>query len=120
MKYSEFESFNPINKVDEDRVREIANSILENGWRGMPILVCESFGYLITGSHRLAALKLIEEENEDFYLDDLGDIAEDVTDEINAYCEEHDETIDTIPYDNLSAIFAGTWVEQYKDELVEW
>ena len=47
-------------------------------------------------------------------------MAEPVDDIINAWCEENDCTIDEIAYDNLGQIFAGTWVEQYKDEIAEW
>ena len=119
MKYHEISCCAPINRIDPDHVRELANSILRDGWKGAPILVC-SDAYLITGSHRLAALSLLENEQEDFDADELGDIAEDVTDEVNAYCEVNGVTIDELPYDNLSAIFTGTWIEQYKDDLVEW
>ena len=85
-----------------------------------PILVCESMGRLITGSHRHAALQLLYDDMENFFdLDQLGDVAEPVDDILNAWCEENDCTIDDIAYDNLGPIFAGTWVEQYKDEIAE-
>lgn len=109
----------PINKTNKDKVRVIADSILENGWNGMPILVDEAHGMLITGSHRLAALKLLNDETEDD-LDNLGDIAEDVSDIIDAWCEENDAVIDDIDFSNLSAVFSGTWVEEYASELEEW
>lgn len=109
----------PINKTDAKKVRDIAESIVENGWNGMPVLVDETHGMMITGSHRLAALKLINDEFE-MDLDDLGDVAEDVSDIINDWCEENDATIDDIDFSNLSAVFAGTWVEEYASEMVEW
>lgn len=119
MTYTEIRGCVPVNRTNKAHVRKIADSILTNGWQGMPIL---TYGdtYLITGSHRLAALKLLEREQDDYDPDELGDIAEDVTDEINEYCAANDVTIDELPYDSLSDIFAGTWVERYKDELVEW
>lgn len=120
MKATELMNYYGINAVDEKRVKEIKESILENGWVGAPILVCESLVCLITGSHRLAALKAIYENDWDVDLDSLGDVAEDVTDIIEAWCIENDATIDDVPYNNLSAVFAGTWVEQYADEIEEW
>lgn len=113
MTYEEISRFAPINDVDTDKVAELAASIEANGWQGMPILVAAASGMLITGSHRFAALATLDDA------DDM-EVAEDVQDIIDAYCEENDVTIDELPYDNLSAIFRGTWVEEYKDELEEW
>ena len=74
-----------VNDVDEKKVSEIKKSILENGWQGAPILYT-NMG-LVTGSHRLAALREIEETEDD---DDVlfENIAEDVTDITNDYCEK--------------------------------
>lgn len=120
MKAIEIMSYHKINEVDPSRVNEIKRSILENGWQGAPILICESHGMMITGSHRLAALKDIYNNEWDFDLDSLGDVAEPVDDLLDAWCEENDCTISDIPYDCLSQIFAGTWVEQYADNIIEW
>ena len=115
MKASEIMYYAPVNNTDFDKVAEIAKSISENGWNGAPILVSASHGVLITGSHRIAAIKEL-----DFDPDELGDIAEDVDDIIDAWCEENEAIIDDIDFGNLSPVFAGTWVEQYKDEIAEW
>lgn len=124
--------FAPINDVDADRVAEIANSIKTNGWVGAPVLVMASMAQMITGSHRLAALRAIEAEydnavfgGDDDAADRLSailneDVAVEVDDIVNNYCEAEDETIDSLPYDNLSLIFAGTEIEQYASEIVEW
>lgn len=108
----------PINSADPDKVSELANSIKTNGWRGAPILVCQDHNHLITGSHRLAALEMLADDG--FDIDSLGDIAEPVDDLIDKWCEENDTTIDDIRYDYLSEVFAGTWVEQYKNDIAEW
>ena len=118
MKASKIMYYKKINNTDPDHVHEIAESVRINGWQGAPILVMESFGILITGSHRLAALKELEDDL--FDIDGLGDVAEPVDDIINAWCESNDCVIDDIRFDCLSEIFADTWVEQYKDEIVEW
>ncbi|MBS6976206.1 MULTISPECIES: ParB N-terminal domain-containing protein [Gordonibacter] len=118
MKYSEIASYAGINAVDAGKVADLAESIKANGWQGAPILVC-NMG-LVTGSHRLAALAELDA--------DLGydgdaldqDVAEDVTDEVNAYCEREGIGYDEIRFDRLRDIFAGTWVEEYKDQIVEW
>ncbi|SFH78350.1 ParB-like nuclease domain-containing protein [Megasphaera elsdenii] len=106
-----------VNNVDKEKVEEIKNSILTNGWKGCPILYTD-LG-LVTGSHRLAALQSIEETED--YNDVLDEnIAEDVSDIINDYCEKNDTYWDEIDFSYLRDIFAGTWVEEYKDEIEEW
>lgn len=107
-----------INATDPTHVAEIAKSIEKNGWQGCPILYSGSFGMLVTGSHRAAALELLEDN--DFDIDSLGEVAEDVDDIIDAWCEENDCSHDDIKYDYLREIFGGTWVEEYKDEIAEW
>lgn len=119
MKWTDIMRFAPVSDTDTDKVQKIAESIRSNGWQGAPILVSETCGRLITGSHRYAALRLIEEETW-ANLDQLGDIAEPIDDIINAWCEENDAVIDQLPYDNLREVFAGTWVEEYKSEIAEW
>ena len=115
--YWDIKNLELVNDVDENKVKEIKQSIMKNGWQGCPILYTD-LG-LVTGSHRLAALKIIEETEE--YNDVLDtDIAEDVSDIINEYCEENGIYWDEIDFSSLRDIFAGTWVEEYKDELVEW
>ncbi len=115
--YEDIKCLPLVNDVDEKKVSEIKESILANGWQGAPILYT-NLG-LVTGSHRLAALQEIEESGED---DDVlfEDIAEDVTDIINDYCEFHDTYWGELDFSNLGEIFAGTWVEEYKDEIGEW
>lgn len=118
MKTAEILYYAEINNTDAEKVNEIIESIRNNGWQGAPILVMESSRMLITGSHRLAALKVLDDEC--FDLDSLGDVAEPVDDIINSWCEDNDTCIDDIRYDCLSSVFSGTWVEQYKDEIAEW
>lgn len=115
--YFDISSLPTVNEVDQNKVEEIQESILANGWQGAPILYT-NLG-LVTGSHRLAALREIEETEDD---DDIlfEDVAEDVTDIVNDYCEKNDMTWDELDFGNLGAIFAGTWVEEYKDEIREW
>lgn len=117
MKYDEIASYAELNATDEAKVAELAESMKQNGWQGAPILVC-NMG-LVTGSHRLAALAKLDVEGFDgeaLYTD----VAEDVTDEINAYCEREGIGYDGIQFDNLRTVFEGTWVEEYKEEIVEW
>lgn len=83
--YFDISSLPTVNEVDQNKVEEIKKSIVANGWQGAPILYT-NLG-LVTGSHRLAALQEIEETGED---DDVlfENIAEDVTDIVNDYCEK--------------------------------
>lgn len=116
MTYEEIKGFAPVNATDPEKVAAIADSIRRNGWTGAPILVAAASGILVTGSHRLAALRLIDEEDG---LDDL-DVAEDVQDLIDAWCEENDASLDDIDFSSLANVFRGTRIEQYKNEMEEW
>lgn len=115
--YFDISSLPLVNDVNHDKVEALKKSILSNGWKGAPILYT-NMG-LVTGSHRLAALQEIEETGED---DDVlfEDIAEDVTDIINSYCEKNDMTWDELDFSSLRDIFSGTWVEEYADSIDEW
>jgi hypothetical protein len=124
--YDAISSLPPVNAVDPQKVEELKASMLADGWQGAPILYTE-LG-LITGSHRKAALDSIDaawdtlaDSQKDVAANLLNsDIALDVTDIINAYCEENEITWDDIDFSSLGKIFEGTEVEQYKDEIAEW
>ena len=108
MKFDEISCYATVNATDGAKVAELAESMKENGWKGAPV------------SHRLAALTAIDSDAE--YDGEVlyEDVAEDVTDEINDYCEREGIGFEEIQFDNLRDVFAGTWVEEYKDEIVEW
>jgi hypothetical protein len=124
--YQAIKCFNGINDVDSEKVQNLVNSILVNGWKGAPILYIEDQG-IVTGSHRLAALKTLQalqDEADGESFDRIYDALEsaqtlDVTDIVNAWCEENDATFQEFPFDSLGLVFAGTVVEQYAEEL-EW
>lgn len=126
MTYNQIGSLQPLNKVDADKVAELVADMLVNGWVGCPILVMADSG-LITGSHRLAALqtiaKMVEDEEIESALVLSQDVAEDVTDLVeDAFHRAEEETgeMPDMEYDNLGWIFEGTWVDAYKDEIIEW
>lgn len=118
----------PVNDVDKNKVNEIVDAIKTNGWIGAPILYAGE--RLITGSHRQAALKMLEE----FYsLDDIdlnnriiktldsNEIGFDVSAIINNWFEITGNDWDDIDFScGLRHIFAGTEIEQYKDYIEEW
>jgi glutaredoxin len=121
MKYNEIKA-GTINSTNDSKVRELANSIRQNGWIGCPILTYDNI--LVTGSHRLEALRLLEEE--EFDVQSLGEVAEDVTDIIDEaleeYAEENECDIDEIEWDqsNIGWLLKDSWVEEYKGEIEEW
>lgn len=118
MRFEEIAQYSLINDVNEDKVNEIAESIKVNGFVGCPILVASE--QLITGSHRLAALKLLDMQGYD--LSNMY-VAEDVTDLVNDAFEKFNEKNEYYPDLDLSDIgwmFNGTWVEEYKDQIEEW
>lgn len=71
MTFEEIMHYTPINKTDNEKVRKLAESIKQNGFEGCPILVSELFGVLVTGSHRLAAITYLYENDEGNYYGDL-------------------------------------------------
>lgn len=118
MTYNKISWMYGINEVDENKVNDIAESMKSNGFVGCPILVWND--QLLTGSHRLAALKQLEEDGLDVY---DWEVAEDVTDLVeDAFkrFEEENGWQRDMDYSDLGWIFAGTWVEEYKNEIEEW
>lgn len=118
MTFDQISYMEGINEVDEDRVNELAGSIKENGWVGCPILIYNDM--LLTGSHRLAALKKLAEDGYDVF---GFDVAEDVTDIVESHITEREEEEGWAPdidYGNIGWLLEGSWVEEYKDEITEW
>lgn len=125
MTYYDIAGYEPINNTDEEKVEALMNSMLENGWNGMPILVYGES--LLTGSHRLEALRRIAYMVSTGELDDAEvlnqDIAEDVTDIVEANIakrEEEDGWAPDIDYADIGWLLEGSWVEEYKEEIEEW
>ncbi len=119
MTYMQISCYATPNATDRKHVDEIAQSILKHGWDGAPILVDSVQGICLTGSHRMAALQHLADDT-DMDVDDMT-VALDVHDILEDWYDSQDpETVDELPLDNLSAIFAGTEVEEYKDQLPEW
>ena len=126
MTYNDIACYALINDVDADKVNDLADSMIENGWVGCPILV---YGEeLLTGSHRLAALREVERRYLTGEIDEVPevltcDIAEDVTEIVEeniAKAEEENCFAPEIEYDNLGWMLEGSWVEEYKDDMEEW
>lgn len=126
MTYNDIACYALINDVDTDKVNALADSMIENGWVGCPILV---YGEeLLTGSHRLAALREVERRYLTGEIDEVPevltcDIAEDVTEIVEeniAKAEEENGYAPEIEYDNLGWMLEGSWVEEYKNDMEEW
>ena len=117
MRFREIECFEPINEVGKSKVNEIAASIKANGFIGCPILVYGET--LMTGSHRLTALRQIAETEDISNMIVAEDVTEIVDEAIRNFEEENGYTPD-IRLDDIGWMFEGTWVEQYRDEIEEW
>lgn len=118
MTYGKIAYMNLINEVDSEKVNAIADSMRANGFVGCPILIYND--QLLTGSHRCAALALLAEEDSDVF---DWDVAEDVTDLVEAAFERFEEEngwCRDMDLSDLGWIFKGTWVEEYKNEIEEW
>lgn len=100
-----------VNRTDSNKVNEIAESIKANGWSGMPILTYGNV--LITGSHRVAALRSLYEEDFDISFE----CARDITGLVEELGIEEEDLFNNT--DSLRHLFAGTWIEEYKNEC-EW
>ena len=119
MTYMQISCYATPNDTDRKHVDEIAQSILRHGWDGAPILVDSVQGICLTGSHRMAALQHLADDT-DMDVDDMT-VALDVHDILEDWYDSQDpDTIDELPLDNLRAVFEGTEVEEYKDQLPEW
>lgn len=118
MTYERIKCFPSVNDVDIDKVNDLAKSIKANGYIGCPILVYGDA--LLTGSHRKAALDLLEGEGYDV---STLDVAEDVTEIVEnaiAKFEEENGYIPDIDFSDIGWMLKGSWVEDYKDEIAEW
>lgn len=121
--FNDIMAFSVPNEVDESHVRSLAESIRRNGWRGAPIIVDAESGNCITGSHRMAALKLLDEEDEeDLDIADM-EIAYNAHDIIQDWYERNtdgDGFFPSFPYDRLREVFKGTPVERWRESIEEW
>ena len=120
MTYDDIKCYEPVNEVESAKVQDIKESIRTNGWVGAPILVHGES--LLTGSHRLAALAALYEEDyehEVFSQDIAADVTEIVESSLLAFEEENDY-MPNIDYRNIGWLLAGSWVETHKGEINEW
>lgn len=118
-KFDDIKDLEPINNIEHEKAAKLINSLLENGWLGCPILIHDR--ELLTGSHRLIALKNIAITDPDANV--LKEyVALDVTDIVNDRISElsDDEFDYDIDYSNLGPLFEGTEIEKFKDEIKEW
>lgn len=107
-----------INEVDSDKVNKIADSMKKNGFIGCPILIWND--QLLTGSHRLEALRKLDDEGIDV---SDWDVAEDVTDIVEenfSRFEEENGYSHDVDFGNIGWMLEGSWVEEYKNEIEEW
>lgn len=126
MTYRDISRFAIINKTDSARVNELADSMIADGWKGCPILILD--GALLTGSHRLAALKEVERRYMADEMDEEPDvlnqeIAEDVSDIVNENIAAKEDELGYAPeidYSDIGWLLSGSWVEAYKSEIAEW
>lgn len=125
MTYNQIRGYSKINETDENKVNELVKSMLENGWQGCPILVYGD--ELLTGSHRLEALRKIEDMLNNDEIESAAvldeDIAEDVTEIIErnmAAFEEENGWAQDIRLNDIGWMLKDSWVEEYKNEIDEW
>ena len=125
MTYNQIRGYSKINETDENKVNELVKSMLENGWQGCPILVYGN--ELLTGSHRLEALRKIEDMLNNDEIESAAvldeDIAEDVTEIIErnmAAFEEENGWAQDVRLNDIGWMLKDSWVEEYKNEIDEW
>lgn len=111
-------SLEPVNVTDKKHVVEIANSFKEKGWDGPPILYSKHHHRAITGSHRIAAAKVLLADADNEYAIDVEAI--DVDPYLDEYCDAHNCTIDQIEFSMLRWVFEGTDIEDEVKKNVEW
>lgn len=106
-----------INDTDRAKVARIIRSIRRHGWRGPAVLVHDALGRAVTGSHRIAAARILSQYEK--YYDIECEIVE-CDDEIEAFCVENDCTFEQLPLDSLRTIFEGTGLESCARKNEEW
>lgn len=116
----------PLNATEETKVNDLVSSMLENGWQGAPVLV---YGEeLLTGSHRITALRKIVDMCDDgeldslpdFFYEDIGEDVSDLVEEAFAKFEDENGYCPELDCSDLGWMFEGTWVEEYMNEIAEW
>jgi len=125
MTYTDISCMTLINEIDTDKRDALVASMLKDGWVGCPILV--NGDTLLTGSHRLAALHCINDmvtsgEIDDapvLYAEVAADVSEIVDERYSRFAEENGYERD-IDYSDIGWLLEGSWVEEYKDEIIEW
>ena len=126
LKFDQIAHLAPINNLEEEKARAIFNSIKNEGWKSDlgPILIYQ--GALLTGTHRLAALKFLFQSEPDHPVF-REEIAWDVTEEIHRNIDampEDDLLEKTYEIDDFSSglgeLLAGTPVEQLREHIKEW
>ena len=111
--------------MDDEKVDELVESMLKNGWVGSPILIYGDG--LLTGSHRFAALKKINKMIENDEIQEANVMDQDVADDVTEIVEEHiaqyeeeNGWVPDIDFGNIGWLLEGSWVEKYSDEIAEW
>jgi len=85
--------YNPINDVDIDKVNDIKKSIIKNGWEG---IIFTTGDYLLTGSHRIEALKALANDDIEISFEII-----DLYEEFEAYCERNEITYYEFTFDEI-------------------
>ena len=117
MKFDEISCYATVNATDGAKVAELAESMKENGWKRPPSS-CATWASSPdrTASPRSRRSTPMRNTTERF---------------LRGRCRRRDRRdqrllrargigFEEIQFDNLRDVFAGTWVEEYKDEIVEW
>ncbi|WP_066737034.1 ParB N-terminal domain-containing protein [Bariatricus massiliensis] len=118
MKYKNIANKALINNVDEEKVNAIAESMRKNGFVGCPILIWND--ELMTGSHRMAALKKLEDEGVDIFDWEVAEDITEIAEENFSKFEEENGWQRDVDFSDIGWLLKGSWVEEYKDEIVEW
>lgn len=126
LKFNDIKDYDPINNLESDKAQRIFSSILNGGWKEQfgPILVYED--RLLTGTHRLQALKTLYEVQPQHAVFQQV-IAWDMTEEIHQHIDEEPEddfleksyVIDDFSC-GLGEYLQGTQVEKFKEYIKEW
>ena len=124
MTIEELRRYNPLHEIDAAHLASIKSAMLTGTFSCPPILLWTSHDTIVTGSHRVAACdELYRESNMTRNLDSVeyAAVLELTIPTIDvSKIMDSIEDVDGIQYDNLSAIFGGTWVEAHAKENKEW
>lgn len=117
-------TYEPVNLVNPRVVASIAQRVVNGNAAWEPLLLYVPQRRAVTGSHRIAAARMIMAictlTHNWQHLADIPVPTIDVTRYIDEWCRKNNRSFETVPFGNLREVFAGTPIEKAVRKNKEW